>query len=298
MKLYLVFENSGDTLIYDVIYNHELLEFFVEQSNKNNNNSFFNKNLSKNIDKFLFDINHAVSKTNEVLIHLIGKKFNKSENLEDYLNQDFLNNQHCDWVFSQKEVINIDNLRFSQISEQKKLGEMLHDFYPDEIREVLLCPIMEKLNYRYWFEEVNMTVHRLESSFKEIEFSSKNKWNAFDNPIKNFYSANDVTNFFLGYTYVGRQYYDKFKNWDDNLKYNDHYNYEMLEYSFHISLDKPETIPYSKEFTQWATEKNVPMITNKIPIANLENISEKISDYRKIIYRNCKNDNAVKLFIK
>lgn len=299
MKLHLVFENSGDTLVYNVVHNHSLLEFFVEQSNKTNNNHFFDqRRLSTKLNKLLTEIHWALSKTNEILPHLIGKSFHQNLNIEDYLDQNFLNRQHCEWVFSQKKIINIDKLRFSKDVNQARLGSCLHEMYPDEIREELLPPIIEKLGYVYPFEEVNMCVHRLENSFKNLEYSALNKWEVFDNPIKDFYSANDITNFSFSYTYVGRQYYDKFVNWDNSLKYDDNYNYEILEYSFQLSLEKPQTIPYSEEFTKWAKINSLPMITSSLPIANLEDIEERLFDYRKILYRNSINNNASKLIIQ
>jgi len=52
MKLHLVFQNSGDNLVYNVVHNHALLEFFVEQSNKTNNNQFFDqRRLSTKLNK-------------------------------------------------------------------------------------------------------------------------------------------------------------------------------------------------------------------------------------------------------
>ena len=157
---------------------------------------------------------------------------------------------------------------------------------------------MEKLGYLYPYEEVNMGVHNLEWLFDNLEFSSDDKWKVFDNPFrKTMISNNDIVNFSFGYTYVGRQYYNKFEFFDDELTYQDHYNYETLEYSFQLNLKKPQTIPYSKEFLEWAKKTNAELITAQIPIANIDNLSGKLFDYRKILYRNSRDNNQATIIL-
>lgn len=299
MKFSLVFENSGDSIPFTVIENHDLFEFFVDKINREEKNYFSNKKqLANEVDKKLTALHWALSKTNEILYSLIGKSFEQKNTLEDYLNQDFLNKTHADWVFSQYDIVDIDKLRFSNNSDVARLGNILHELYPDEIRQVRTAPAMEKLGYIYPYEEVNMSVHRLEKLFvfDNLEFSSDSKWDVFDNPFrKNMVSNNNVVNFAFAYTYVGRQYYDKFNNFDDKLQCKDHYNFETLEHSFHMSLNKPQTIPYSKEFAEWAKESNVELISKQIPIANIDNLNTNLFEYRKVLYRNSQADNKASI---
>jgi hypothetical protein len=86
-------------------------------------------------------------------------------------------------------------------------------------------------------------------------------------------------------------------NFDDELKCKDHYNYETLEYSFQLSLQKPQTIPYSKEFINWAKNTGAELITDQLPIANIDNISNNLFNYRKILYRNSQADNNASIII-
>jgi hypothetical protein len=282
---------------FDVLHNHKLFEFFVDNANRADANTFSdNMSLSNTVDPLLQSIHWSVTKTNEIIYDLAGIKFDENQEPTDYLNQRFLNKQHADWVASQRLFVNIDSLRNSSNSKSAELGNRLHHMYPDEIRSERICPILAKLGYDFPYEEVNMTVHRLEKSFNRIEYSSPKKWNVFDNPyLDDLYSTNDLTNFSFNYTYVGRQYYDKFQYFDDNLDFDDHYNFEQLEFSFHLALVKPQTIPYSKEFISWADEKKVPTISTQIPIANIADLSNKIFEYRKMLYRNSKANNALKI---
>jgi hypothetical protein len=299
MKFSLVFDKSGDTLPFEVKYNHELFEFFVNQANKQSQNSFENdQEIYKDLDKKITHLHWAVSKTNEVLYDLVAKSFQQHTDLENYLDQQFLNRLHSDWVFSHYDDINIDDLRFSDNIAQARLGSMLHELYPDEIRVVRTAPVMEKLGYIYPFREVNMGVHRLEGSFNQIEFKADDKWAVFDNPfLDTMVSNNDIVNFSFGYTYVGRQYYNKFKHFDSKLKCPDHYNYETLEFAFQINLSVPETIPFSQEATAWANNQNIKLVAEQIPIANIVDLESKLFDYRKMLYRNSRDNNRAQIIL-
>ena len=200
---------------------------------------------------------------------------------------------------SQQNIVDIDKLRFSQDKTVSQLGWRLHDLYPDEIRQIRLAEAMQKLGFIFPYEEVNMTVHRLESFFaKDIEFKSHSKWQVFDNPFQDtMISNNDVVNLSFGYTYVGRQYYNKWQYFDTDLDCIDHYNYETLEYAFQINLDRPQTVPYSKEFLKWCQDKKVPPIACQLPIANAVDLEKNLKYYRTILYKNSKARNRAKLLI-
>lgn len=301
MKFSLVFDNTGDSIPFEVIANGELFEFFVNKINAESRNSFSNKRvLADKLNTSVTNLHWAISKTNEVLYSLTGKSFDQHTDLSQYLDQLFLNKTHADWVFSQNNIIDIDLLRHSSNHAVSLLGNQLHNLYPDEIRKVKLAPALEKLGYIFPYERVNMSVHELESSFTEqnLEFSADTKWEVFDNPYYDtMISNNDIVNFSFAYTYVGRQYYNKFEHFDNDLLCKDHYNYETLECSFHMSLRKTQTIPYSKEFLEWAEKTGVRPITTQLPIGNILDLSENLFKYRKVLYRNSLADNRASIII-
>jgi hypothetical protein len=301
MKFDLVFENSGDSIPFDVVENHELFEFFVQQVQKNSANNFFNNNkLSLTIDQRLRDLHWAISKTNELLYSLADITFAEHTDLTQYLNQDFLNFTHEQWVFSQNSIVDVQQLKKSADPKKSKLGYTLHDNLPDNQLQIRLAHAMNILGYLFPYEEVNLGVHRLESSFVKdnLEFSADCKWQVFDNPFaESMVSNNNVVNFSFGYTYVGRQYYNKFEYFDNDLKYKDHYNYETLEYSFQLNMDKPQTIPFSKEFLNWTEKHNVKPIATQIPIANCVDIEKNLFTYRTLLYKNSKLNNATSIIL-
>ena len=289
MKFSLVFNQSGDEILFETVYNADILEYFVEQSNKNSCNSFTDDHsIANSVGRLLNELHNALSLTNSVSYNLCGIKFSENNNRLDYLDQHFLNRQHEQWVLSQNQEIDIDKLRFSIDKEASRLGWKLHDQYPDDVKKIRFAEAMKKLGYIFPYEEVNMTVHRLEGYFsKDIEFKSDLKWKVFENPFKDtMISNNDVVNFRFGYTYVGRQYYNKWQYYDTDLECTDHYNYETLEYAFQINLDRPQTVPYSKEFLDWCQLRGVPPISTQIPIANMVDLERNLKHYRTILYKN------------
>lgn len=292
MKFSLVFD-SNDFIPFEVVENHELFEFFVEKANKEKHNSFSdNQQVYNNCNRLLNEINWSLGKTNEVLFLLYGKNFPQCDNVVDYFDQSFLNKQHEQWVFSQKHVVDIDKLRWSDNVDQSRIGYMLHDVYPDHIRKIKLAEAMIKLGYIFPYEEVNLTVHRLESFFNnDVEFKADEKWQVFDNPfVNNMISDNRRVNFSFGYTYVGRQYYNKWQYFDSHLECRDHYNYETLEWAFQVNLGRPETIAYSPEFLAWCQAKNVNPISTQIPIANVVDLEKNLHHYRTVLYKNSRSN--------
>jgi hypothetical protein len=299
MRFNLVFDNSQDVIPFETVHNHDLIEWFINKANQEGQNSFAAPTLANQCNRLLNELHWSVAKTNEVLWLLCGERFAENDNRVDYLDQTFLNRQHDVWVKSQSCVVDIDQLRHSDNLQQARIGNLLHDAYPDEIRQIKLAEAMIKLGYIYPYEEVNLTVHRLESFFaNDIEFKADAKWQVFDNPFRStMTSNNDVVNFSFGYTYVGRQYYNKWKYFDTDLECTDHYNYETLEWAFQLNLDRPETVNYSAEFSRWCSQHQVPEITTQLPIANVIDLDKNLQYYRSVLYRNSQQNNQAKLTI-
>ena len=300
MKFSLIIDNSGDHIEFDVVNNSDILEYFIAKCQEKNSNSFTdNRSVADNIDRYLCELHNSLSLTNTVMFKLCGLRFKENTNLLDYLDQTFLNKQHEQWVLSQYQEIDIDRLRFSEDKETSKLGWKLHDLYPDDIRKIKLAEAMVKLGYIYPYEEVNMTVHRLENYFsRNIEYKSDIKWQVFENPFRDtLISNNDVVNFSFGYTYVGRQYYNKWQFYDTTLSCVDHFNDATLEYAFQINLDRPQTILYSPEFLKWCDQNQVSPITVQIPIANAVDIEKNLKYYRTLLYTNSQAGNRARIAI-
>ena len=296
MKFNLVFENSGDTIPFEVYANHDLFEHFVDQLENTDRNWFSNHlNFSKQVDSKTQVLRRSVAQVNDVLNTLINTQFQLDNDV--CISQNNLNQLHCAWAKSQENEIDIDALRFSEHTDKNQLGKQLHELYPDNIRTVYLGEVLSKLNLSQAYHLVNIGVHQLESTWQDTDiltFTSGNRYDKIHHQFENLYANNDSCHFSFAYTFVGRQYYDKFLNYDTELQFDDHYNYQYLEHTFNLSLRQKETRPFGNEFLNWCNTNNVPPIGNKLPIANITNLNRlTIHDYVKLLYRNIANDNHV-----
>jgi hypothetical protein len=70
-----------------------------------------------------------------------------------------------------------------------------------------------------------------------------------------------------------------------------------LEFSFQINLQQPQTIAYSPESVAWAEKNNIPLIAEQLPIANISNLTENLFEYRKLLYRNSRDNNRATLVL-
>ena len=111
MKFSLVFDKSGDSLPFESV-NCEVLNFYIEQLNQQGLNKFSAKN--QNLGKIILDkieqFRACIVEVNEWLYDLANIKIGVHE-IEDYLNQDILNQIHADWVKSQSLIYNIQEKR-------------------------------------------------------------------------------------------------------------------------------------------------------------------------------------------
>lgn len=300
MRFSIVFDHTGDHIEFDVVYNSDLLIHFVDRCNLTNSNEFCDGgDVARQVSQLLQQIHSAVTMTNPVMSDLVGFSFDEHTDLLRYLDQAVLNRQHAQWVESQRHTVDIDHLRSSDSTHSSRLGWQLHEQYPDCIRHINLAEAMAKLGFALPYDEVNLAVHRLEGYWTHnIEYKNHNKWQVFDNPCyDSMISNNDVVNFGFGYTYLGRQYYDKWQFYDSDLEHQDNYNYETLEYTFQINLDRPQTIPFSAEFMAWCDAHGVPPVARQIPIANAVDIEKNLRHYRHILYTNSLAQNPARLHI-
>jgi hypothetical protein len=95
----------------------------------------------------------------------------------------------------------------------------------------------------------------------------------------------------LSFNHLGRTLYDKFINFDVNLEHNDENSFNELLGFVTISLTPTQTIPLSLEYVNWCKQHNRTPIGNYLNIGNIPNISENLTKYRIIIFRNLLKNN-------
>jgi hypothetical protein len=293
MKIKLVFDNSGDELTF-VPINHEVIEYYLDNLNKDNVNNFMidsrhNDHISQRID----DLVQSTIAANEFIKKLTGNSINVYSDLE-YLNQDVLNMLHAYWVNSHKFIYSIEDYRANGNTPSNVLDDKLHQLLSDDISIIELDDALDKLGLSQQYERINMNVHALERSFDTI-FCSNGLHYPLPNPFPKSILTNDICNLRIAFNHVGRTLHNKYLNFDDNLEYSDENSFDQLLGFVSIHLHRPQTIGLSKEYIKWCKDRNVCPSGMYLNIGNLPDIWDKLTLYRQLVYRNLKSNNKIKL---
>jgi chaperonin cofactor prefoldin len=290
MNFSLTFDNSGDSIDF-VSTNPGLVEYYVDQLNQRKANSFRVQN-STWADSVTQDINHlhtVLEEVNSWIEELTNWRYDVFE-LEDYLNQKNLNKLHANWVNSQNQMYDIDVKR--QQNNFTGIVEHIHDLFPDDERFVMLGNLLTKLNQSQQYDQINHAVHKLESKFDQINFRmSDGSWQEFSNIFDKSVLTNDVTNFNLTFNHLGRTLYNKFQTFDLNLEHDDENSFDQLLGFVDIRLVPTQTIPLSREYQQWCRSVNRVACGDNLNLGNIPNLSNRLTEYRQLIYKNLKNNN-------
>lgn len=292
MKFLLVFENSGDFLPFVARTNQDILEYYVSALGKNN--QFLNSNRTAEIvTERLAKLSTSIADINTYLYELMDSEF-ELETGNEYISQEKLNQLHADWVNTHSYQYNIDEKR--KIWGNEGLAKKLHDMYPDEIRVVMLGEALSKLGRLGDYDRVNTDLHNVEQSFNDVRFNTL-EWVDIDNLFPKTRLTNDVMNFGIIFNHLGRTLYHKYQNFDMNLEYDDENTFECLHGAVSIRLVNPQTIPLSKEYVAWCKLHNKEPSGEFVNFGNLIDLQEKLTEYRRLIYRNLLAGNSLSIHI-
>lgn len=291
MNFSIVFENTGDGLPFETCSSEtaEVLAYYVECLNNKNLNKFTIPAAGEKIQKAITAIDLSLLETNKWIYELVDNYVTRYE-LEEYLNQEVLNKLHSDWVNSQSLAYDIQVKRKKYNSA---LTESIHDMFPDEIPVTTLGTLVEKLGYKKTYDSINTNIHNLEFLFHEIPCRvADQSWVEFNNPFSKTLLTNNINNFSLSFHHLGRTLYNKFDHFDTDLDFDDENSYDQLLGFVTLNLLNPQTIPLSKEYVAWCNKHNRVPSGDRFNIGNLKDLGKRLTDYRKIIFRNSLQNNT------
>jgi len=292
MKFSLVFENSGDSLPFESV-NCEVLSFYIEQLNQRGLNKFSakNQNLGKTILSKIEQFKTCIIEVNKWLYDLTDMKIGVYD-VEKYLDQDILNQIHADWVNSQSLIYDIQKKRkqFNFLG----IAEQIHDKFPDAIQTPPLSTVIDRIGKAEIYRSLNEPhIHKLESSFDSIRYQVSDAWTMIaNNPFPKNILTNNIANLSISFNHLGRTLYNKYTNFDMNLKYDDENSYDQLLGFITLSLALPQTIPLSAEYINWCKLHNKVPSGTQLNIGNIPNLYENLTKYRKIIFHNLLSNNT------
>jgi chaperonin cofactor prefoldin len=290
MNFSLIFDNSGDSIDF-VSTNPGLIAYYVDQLNQKKANSFRVQN-STWAESVTQDINHlhlVLEEVNTWIEELTDWRY-ETVGSEDYLNQHNLNKFHAKWVNSQNQIYDIDTKR--QQNNFTGNAEHIHDMFPDDERFVMLGNLLTKLNRSQPYDQINHAVHKLESRFNQISFGmSDGSWQEFPNIFDRSVLTNNIANFNLTFHHLGRTLYNKFQTFDLDLEHDDENSFDQLLGFVDLKLLPAQTIPLSCEYQQWCRATNQVACGDNLTLGNIPDLSDRLTEYRQLIYKNLKNNN-------
>jgi hypothetical protein len=296
MRFLLVFENSGDTIPVESI-NQELLEYYVDHMDQLGLNKFLaDPSTGHRILEHVNSLDQHIVEINNIPIRdVIGYDI-ATDSIENYLDQGILNQLHADWANSLVKNYNIsENLRL----HNSQLTKKIHDMYPDNIPNPVIGDVLQKLHIDDIYIKINDRVHVIEEQFDNMQFYCNGYKSLFiDNPFPKKHVTNDICNFRLGKWILGRDLRSKYLNFDMKLVANDENTFNHFYGIVVINLRPPETIPYSKEYTQWCRSHNREPAGDYLNFGNIVDLVDKLTMYRQIIFRNLLNKNSFSIHLK
>lgn len=294
MNINLVFDNSGDVLEFCSI-NSQIVEYYIDFLNSNNTNSFSNNQKARTITEAINNLHSATLKVNRVIGKFTGTLIPTYDYLE-YLDQSILNKLHADWVNLYSIKYNIDILRSSKNKEIVDIGEQLHYMFPDDIRNIPLGTLLDKLKLSNLYSSVNECIHILETRFNKVKFTTT-QWLEVKNIFSKDILTNNICNLTIAFNHLGRTLYNKFETFDNNLQANDENSYDQLLGFIEVKIVKPQTIPLSREYIAWCKKLNKVPSGNFLNIGNLVDTDTKLTKYRQVMYNNLKYNNSCSLHL-
>jgi hypothetical protein len=295
MKVSLVFENTGDTIDFDVV-NQEIVEYYVENLNNLNKNSFSSTD-SSYIANSINHLQQSISTVNEFMHDLIDIRFD-SLTESDCLDQNVLNRLHSQWVNMASVQYNIKEMRNSTNPKSVEFADKLFHQSTDDEMIITMASVLPKLGLSEEYLKINTCLHILENSVLNFRNFVTSDWIEIPNIFPKNTITNDRYNLLLPFGHLGRTLYNKFRFFDLELEHQDENTFNQLLGIVSIRLQKKETVPFSAEYLEWCKKHNkVPSGAN-LSIGILPNIDTKLHEYRTILHRNIYQKNKFLIELK
>jgi hypothetical protein len=291
MNFLLVFEPTGDSIPFKTIntQSSDVLCYYVDYLNSHSLNRFVSGQ-GNTIDQLIKKLHSTIVDCNGFIYELLDRYIDTYDR-DCYLNQKILNKIHADWVNSQSVAYNISEKRKKY--NYSKQAEYIHYLFPDDNPAPSLGMIIDKLGVESTYSSINQLVHKLETRLANFNFSTADSpWVEFTNPFGKQILTNDISNFTLAFHHLGRPLYNKFISFDHELEFDDENSYNELLGFIDIKLVPPQTIPLSKEYIAWCNSHNKIPSGEYLNIANIPDLSDRLTDFRTILFKNSLQNNA------
>lgn len=264
MQLKLVWNDTEDSLIFDVV-NEQLTQWFVQTSNTLGSNEYtvgtqIVDELSKPLDTEKL-IQEEIDYITKVNVYLRRLKMPEFIFPTSWYSQSELNRLHKDWA--------------EHRLKWPKMSEVFYKIDPELFGA---------------YQEMNCHIHFIEKSFR-YKFRDEKYWRT-DNPFKKQSYQWAVSNLYLTYPGHGRFAFEKFENLDtDNDMWRDDCNWDNIDPFLEMNLVRPYNTNPPTEFLEWCKANNLVPHGSSIPLANLHDWKNTLTQARQVATKNVKIPN-------
>lgn len=254
MTYRLTWTSTGDYFDVDP-FNAEMSAWFVEQCKVHN--SKFTTNVYKT------DIEpesaNKIMQQSEDDLHSVNMLLGKFQmpllQIENWFDQNQLNQLHKDWIALLRNHPNIETAMF-------KIDEQVFNA----------------------FHRLNRQIHYIERMFT-YKIRSIDSWRE-TNPFTNVDFMPGVFNVSLLYVDHGRSSMEKFINYDDSPNDHELSNWKTIGSALEINLSRPYQSEYPSSFLSYCNTHNIKPIDTKLPFGNLVDCKKNLANARQVMNRN------------
>ena len=258
MQITATWHKTNDQILFDSI-NDDLCQWFVKTC-QSKNTKFFVADMITDVPlraesstQLIKEISDAIDLVNSFLKKLNLQVLDKPSN---WFDQQQLNRLHKNWARTRTEMPNLSVL-------MHKTNKAVFDAY----------------------HRTNCHIHLIENSFHYDFRDNENHWRV-DNPFRDKFIDWQVCNLFMPYPGHGREAFEKFRNFDQEVYVDDLCNWDNIDSYIQINLVRPYQITPPAEFITWCQENQLVPHTHTMPLANLTDWENSLTEARGIVTKN------------
>jgi hypothetical protein len=258
MKITATWNKTDDRLIFESI-NDAVCQWFVQTCNERNT-KFSTADMITDVPiraesslKLIAEINNAIDVLNKFMVKLKLPTITKPS---DWFDQQQLNRIHKDWARTRHDYPKLPELLY-------KVDKEVFDSY----------------------NQTNCHIHLIENSFHHSFRDNNNHWRV-ENPFKNEFFDWHVCHLSLSYPGHGREAFEKFRNFDQEVFVDDLCNWDNLDSQISMNLVRPYRLLPPPAFLDWCQDQALIPHTNTLPLANLIDWETNLAEARSIITKN------------
>lgn len=265
MRIKLLWAVTNDELMFDA-HHPDLVEWFVTTSQQLGNNYSVSDmatdvpRRSRNNEQLIKEIDNDIDRVNEFIVRTMKQP--PVDKPTNWCEQTQLNKLHKNWAVTRKKWPTLDKLLY-------KIDPSLFDSY----------------------HRMNCHIHLIENSFL-YHFRDPRHWRV-DNPFKDTTYEWEECHMALFYPGHGRTAFEKFKNLDEDLENFeiDNVNWNNVDPSININLVRPYKKQPPTEFLSWCNKYNVIPHNEFLPLGNLVDWRNNLTNARQLFMKNIKIPN-------